>query len=132
MLGLHWRLFDFGHIDGDIKRAKGAHAEALANYRLTVLHASEEVEDSLTELIKREAQARILADGEDALTKAQTASRRAFEGGAVSIIEVLDADTRLLATRDARVRANAAATRAAISSFRALGGGWDVPPEKAP
>jgi len=132
MLGLHWRLFDFGHIDADIKRAKGAHAEALANYRLTVLHASEEVEDSLTELVKREAQAHILAQGEDALTKAQTASRRAFEGGAVSIIEVLDADTRLLATRDARVRANAAATRAAISSFRALGGGWDVPPEKAP
>ena len=132
MLGLHWRLFDFGHIDADIKRARGANAEALANYRLTVLHASEEVENSLTELVKREAQAQILAGGEEALTKAQTASQKAFEGGAVSLIEGLDADTRLLATRDARVRANAAATRAAISSFRALGGGWDVPSKKLP
>jgi len=125
VLGLRWRLFDFGHIDADIARARGANAEALAGYRLSVLHASEEVENSLTELVKREQQATILANGEDALAKAQEASRRAFEGGAVSLIEVLDADTRLLATRDAHVRANAAATRAAIASFRALGGGWD-------
>lgn len=125
VLGLHWRLFDFGHIDADIARARGANAEALAGYRLSVLHASEEVENSLTELVKREQQATILAAGEDALSKAQAASRRAFEGGAVSLIEVLDADTRLLATRDARVRANAAATRAAITSFSALGGGWN-------
>jgi outer membrane protein TolC len=42
----------------------------------------------------------------------------------VSLIEVLDADSRLLATRDARAQAQTEAARAAVASFRSLGGGW--------
>jgi outer membrane protein TolC len=37
---------------------------------------------------------------------------------------VLDADARLLAARDARAQADTEAARAAVRSFRALGGGW--------
>ena len=37
---------------------------------------------------------------------------------------VIDADTRLLNTRDARAQAQTQAARAAIASFKALGGGW--------
>ncbi len=40
--GLRWRLFDFGRIDADVARAKGANAEALAAYRKAVLHAAED------------------------------------------------------------------------------------------
>lgn len=42
----------------------------------------------------------------------------------MSLIEVLDADDRLLSARDRRVQAQSEATRAAIASFKALGGGW--------
>jgi NodT family efflux transporter outer membrane factor (OMF) lipoprotein len=125
--GLHWRLFDFGRVDAEIKAARGANAEALAAYRLSVLRASEDVEDSFSALVKREAQANVLAGGETALTRARDASEAAYKGGVVSLIEVLDADTRLLATRDQRAQAQAEAARAAIASFRALGGGWDAP-----
>jgi outer membrane protein TolC len=45
----------------------------------------------------------------------------------VSLIEVLDADRRLLETSDGAIQARAAATRGAIASFRALGGGWNPP-----
>jgi outer membrane protein TolC len=38
---------------------------------------------------------------------------------------------RLLENRDAEVQARAAAARAAVASFRALGGGWDAPREQA-
>jgi hypothetical protein len=43
-----------------------------------------------------------------------------------SLVEVPDADTRLLATRDARAVAKVAAARAGIDSFRALGGGREA------
>jgi NodT family efflux transporter outer membrane factor (OMF) lipoprotein len=127
VFGLRWRLFDFGRVEADIRAAKGKKAEALASYRLAVLRASEDVEDALTAVVKRQAQASILAGGEQSLAKAEVASEKAYQGGAVSLIEVLDANSRLLATRDAKVRAETESARAAIASFRALGGGWNAP-----
>jgi len=126
--GLRWRLFDFGRVDAEIKNARGRNAEALAAYRLSVLRASEDVENSFSALVNREQQQRTLIDGETALTRAQQASMAAYKGGVVSLIEVLDADTRLLATRDALAQARTESARAAVASFRSLGGGWNADP----
>jgi NodT family efflux transporter outer membrane factor (OMF) lipoprotein len=127
VLGLRWRLFDFARVDAEIASAKGANAEALAAYRLAVLRASQDVEDAFSSLLNREAQQVLLTRGEGALARAQASSLAAYKGGVVSLIEVLDADSRLLATRDARAQAQTEAARAAIASFRALGGGWQAP-----
>lgn len=126
-LGLRWRLFDFGRVDAQVAAARGVNAEALAAYRLAVMRASEDVENAFSALLNREEQAATLARGEAALSRAQAASLAAYRGGAVSLIEVLDADGRLLATRDARAQAQTEAARAAVASFRALGGGWEAP-----
>lgn len=123
-LGLRWRLFDFARVDAEIQAAKGRNAEALAAYRQTVLRASQDVEDAFSTLIRQEARADALAKGEASLLRAQQASLAAYKGGVVSLVEVLDADRRLLETRDGRIQARAAASRGAIASFRALGGGW--------
>lgn len=124
VFGLRWRLFDFGRVDGEIKAAQGRNAEALAAYRLTVLRASQDVEDAFSTLVQQEARATTLAHGETSLTRARTASFAAYKGGAASLIEVLDADRRLLETRDGAIQARAAASRGAVAAFRALGGGW--------
>jgi len=124
VLGLRWRLFDFGRVDAEIKAAKGRNAEVLAAYQQSVLRATADVEDSFSSLVKREDEARILVGGEQSLSKARSASELAYKAGAVSLIEVLDADARLLAARDARAKADTEAARAAVRSFRALGGGW--------
>ena len=126
VLGLRWRLFGFGRVDAEIANARGRNAEALAAYRLAVLRASEDVEDAFSALLRREAQEHMLAQGETALARAQTSSLAAYKGGVVSLIEVLDADTRLLATPDARAQAQTEAARAGVASFRALGGGWSA------
>ncbi len=127
-VGLRWRLFDFGRIGAEVAAAKGRKAEALAAYRLSVLRATQDVEDAFSTLVKREGQEAVLADGEQSLARARASSEAAYEGGVVSLIEVLDADSRLLATRDARAQAKTEAARAAIASFRALGGGWSPLP----
>ncbi|ANK13930.1 RND transporter [Erythrobacter neustonensis] len=124
-LGLRWRLFDFGRIDAEIKLAEGRNAEALAAYRQTVLRASEDVENALSLLLRQEAQAEALSAAEASLARAQTSSEAAYNAGFVSLIEVLDADRRLLETRDGLVQARAGASRGAIAAFRALGGGWE-------
>lgn len=127
VLGLRWRLFDFGRVDAEIKAAKGRNAEALAAYRLTVLRASQDVEDAFSTLVQQEARSGALAMGEVSLKRARDASLAAYKGGAASLIEVLDADRRLFETRDGAIQARAAAARGAIASFRALGGGWNPP-----
>lgn len=126
VLGLRWRLFDFGRVDAQIAAARGREAEALAAYRLAVLHATEEVENSFSALVKRESQVRILNQGESSLARARENSLTAYKGGVVSLIEVLNADGDLLQIRDAKAQAQTEAARAAIASFRALGGGWDA------
>jgi NodT family efflux transporter outer membrane factor (OMF) lipoprotein len=126
VLGLRWRLFDFGRVDAQISAARGGEAEALAAYRLAVLRATEEVENSFSALVKREAQVGILTRGESSLARARENSLAAYEGGVVSLVEVLIADGNLLQMRDEKAQAQTEVARAAIFSFRALGGGWDA------
>jgi len=126
VLGLRWRLFDFGRVDAEIAAARGREAEALAAYRLAVLRATEEVENSFSALVKREAQVGILTRGESSLARARENSLAAYKGGVVSLIEVLNADGNLLQMRDEKAQAQTEVARAAIFSFRALGGGWDA------
>jgi NodT family efflux transporter outer membrane factor (OMF) lipoprotein len=78
--GLRWRLFDFGRVDAEIKNARGQNAEALAAYRLSVLRASQDVEDAFSALLNREQQQHALVGGETALARAQQTSMAAYKG----------------------------------------------------
>ncbi len=131
VLGLRWRLFDFGRINAQIEQAKGQKAELLAAYRLAALHATEDVEDAFSALVKREEQAAVLTQGVDSLGRARTASFAAYKKGAVSLIEVLQADDSLLRASDERVQAQTESARAAVAAFKALGGGWQPPGSEA-
>ncbi|MTV37619.1 efflux transporter outer membrane subunit [Duganella radicis] len=131
VLGLRWRLFDFGRINAQIGQAKGQEAEALAAYRLAVLHAAEDVENAFSVLVKREDQAEILTQGVDSLGRARAASYAAYQNGVVSLIEVLQADENLLRAADAQAQAQTESARAAIAAFKALGGGWHPRPSEA-
>jgi NodT family efflux transporter outer membrane factor (OMF) lipoprotein len=122
--GLRWRLFDFGRIDADVARAKGANAEALAAYRKAVLRAAEDVENAVVTLTQVELQHHELSEEVDAHTRARDASEQAWQGGAVSLYEVLEEQRQLLASRDQMARVNADNARAAVATFRAAGGGW--------
>ncbi len=122
--GLRWRLFDFGKVDAEVAEARGVNAEALAKYRNSVLHAAEDLENSFTALVQLEAQNRELSDEIDALTKARDSSEEAYQGGAIALTDVLDADRQLLLAQDDQARTRADTARAAVSSYRALGGGW--------
>lgn len=124
VLGLRWRLFDFGRINAQIDQAKGQEAEALAAYRLSVLRATEDVENAFSALVNRENQTATLVKGEAALASARQSSFVAFRQGTASLIDVLHNDETLLQISDARAQEQTESARAAVAAFRALGGGW--------
>jgi NodT family efflux transporter outer membrane factor (OMF) lipoprotein len=123
--GLRWRLFDFGRVDAEVKQARGANAEALAGYRNSVLHAAEDVEDAFHALTQLEARQDDVVREIAALQRVRDRSQEAYQAGVIALTDLLDADRQLLVARDdlALTRENAA--RAAVGSFRALGGGWN-------
>ena len=122
--GLRWRLFDFGRVDAEVAQARGRKAEALAAYRGSVLKAAEDVEDAVSDLRQQQARADALAQEIDQLTLARNQAQQAYEGGVISLVEVRDADRDLLVASDQLVQAKAGAARAAVATYRALGGGW--------
>jgi NodT family efflux transporter outer membrane factor (OMF) lipoprotein len=126
VLGLRWRLFDFGRINAQIDQAKGQEAEMLAAYRQAALRATEDVENALSALVKREEQTLVLSQGVESLSRARGASFAAYQRGVVSLIEVLLADENVLRASDARVQAQTESARAAVAAFKALGGGWEA------
>lgn len=122
---LRWRLFDFGKVDAEVKQARGANAEALAEYRQAVLKAAEDVENAFMSLAQTDARRQELQDEVAALVRARDLSERSYKSGAITLTDVLDADRQLLSARDDLDSTRADAARAAVSVFRALGGGWD-------
>jgi outer membrane protein TolC len=122
--GLHWRLFDFGRVDAEVKQARGADAEALARYRQSVLRAAEDIENALMGLVESEGESRELIHEVDALTRARDASEDDYQAGAIALTDVLDSDRELLAAKDNLARARADTGRAGVAVFRALGAGW--------
>jgi NodT family efflux transporter outer membrane factor (OMF) lipoprotein len=121
---LRWRLFDFGKVNAEVGQARGAHAEALAQYRQAALKATEDVEDAVVTLSQTSARVQEL-DGEvSSLMRSRELSQRAYEAGAITLTDVLDADRQLLSARDDLDSSRADVARAAVRTFRALGGGW--------
>lgn len=122
--GLAGPLFSFGRVQADIEGNRGRRDEAVAKYRLAVLRAVGEVETSLVALARSRDRVRYLQASSSALERARSSARHAYAAGTVSLIEALDAERRLQIAQDGTLGAEADAARAAVSGFRAIGGGW--------
>jgi NodT family efflux transporter outer membrane factor (OMF) lipoprotein len=124
-LGLRWRLFDFGRIDAEVAGAKGQDAEAIALYRSSVLHATEDVENAFVQLSEGGHEVAALDRQVLALSRARAQAQSAYEGGAVALLDVFDADRALLEASDRLEQARAQEARASVAAIRALGGGYE-------
>lgn len=122
--GLRWRLFDFGRVDAEVKQARGANAEALIQYRKSVLRATEDVEDAFSALAESESRGREVSHEVSSLQRVKDLSEQSYKAGVIPLTDVLDADRQLLVAKDDLASTRETAARAAVSSFRALGGGW--------
>ncbi|MCE1170040.1 MAG: TolC family protein, partial [Azovibrio sp.] len=117
-------LFDGGARAAGVERANAAHEEAVANYRQAILQAFKEVEDNLAHL-------RILDGQNAAQDRAVSAAGRAaqlshirYREGAISYLDVLDADRSMLQQQRVAVTLDGERARATVNLVRALGGGW--------
>ncbi|WP_206241933.1 efflux transporter outer membrane subunit [Novosphingobium terrae] len=117
-------LFDGGRIKAGVARARAQWNESTATYRLTVLTAFQQVEDSLSDLHhlgdEDAAEHRAVANAEQA---AQLSMNR-YNKGASSYLDVVTAQTTELTARRKALQVETARLRAGVALVRALGGGW--------
>ena len=122
--GLRWRLFDFGLVDAEVVQAKGVMAEAMANYRQSMLRATEDVENAVATFALLNLQKDEIGSVVHAHERALKAAQDEYKEGAVGLIDVLDEDCQLLMAREELARIHANEARAVVGIFRAVGGGW--------
>ncbi len=102
-------------------QARGAQAEALAQYRQAALKAAEDVENALISLSQTEVHVAELQGEVDSLGRARDLSQRAYQAGSITLTDVLDADRQLLTARD-ELDANRANARRRPWAFSARWG----------
>ena len=124
LVGLRWRLFDFGAVAAEVKQARGASAEALLHYQSAALHAAEDVEDAFSLLVQSENRRNEILHEIAELQRVRDLSEESYAAGVIALTDVLDADRQLLAAKDDLAVARESAARASVGSYRALGGGW--------
>ena len=124
-------IFDGGTNAAALKASYASRDAALATYRQTVLHAVQEVEDSLSSqrYLRRENQR---------LDAAVAAERRVlnialdlYRDGATAYLDVTTAQEALLGQQRASLALLTRQLGASVNLFVALGGGWSSPEQVA-
>jgi multidrug efflux system outer membrane protein len=117
-------IFEGGALIAEIRRTKGARAEAEADYRGTILSALQNVDDALAAY--REAGLR-MTEANRLETAAHETARLAeerFAAGVTSFLEVLDSQRELYSAQLELSLAEQYRNQAAVDLYRSLGGGW--------
>ena len=120
-------IFDAGQNRANLRLARAAYDEMVANYRQTVLAAFADVEDNLSAQI-------LLADQSEAETAALQAARKQldiadnrYRAGLVTYLEVAVAQNTALGIERATVQLRGQQLVAAVALVKSLGGGWQEP-----
>jgi multidrug efflux system outer membrane protein len=111
-------------IKADYDAAVARHQAASLDYKQSVLVALREAEDGLTGLDflgrQEEAQNKAVVAAEKTLD----ISRKRFEAGLVSFLEVVDAERTLLSTQRQAASVRAQRLAVSVNLIKALGGSW--------
>jgi NodT family efflux transporter outer membrane factor (OMF) lipoprotein len=118
-------IYDGGRRDAVVKNATAQYNGTVADYRQAVLVAFQQVEDNLSALntLADEAQSQRLATQAAQLSLKLTTNR--FQAGAVSYLDVVQAQTIALTNERNEDQIQARRVDAALLLVKALGGGWD-------
>ena len=129
-----WTLFDGGAILSNIEVQKAIEEQVLITYQKAILTALQDVENALIAYTKEQENRKALTDAVTANRKALDLSTKLYIEGQTDFLNVLIAERSLYNSEDALVQATRTVSTNLVALYKALGGGWDLPPqtEKTP
>jgi len=75
-------------------------------------------------LAQSESRRSAIASELSSLQRVKDLSEQSYKAGVIPLTDVLDANRQLLIAKDDLASTREGAARAAVASFRAMGGGW--------
>ena len=124
-------IFDNGLKGGTLGEAKGRYQELAADYVKAVLQALSDVETALTQTSFDAQQEALEADAVARAQRSLDIVHAQMEAGTVDITTVLNTEATLFTDQDTLAQVRIARFLAQVSLFKAVGGGWSVPPRNA-
>ena len=118
-------IFHGGALRANVRVQEARQEQAIARYRLTVLNAFAEVEDSLVNVARERERLK-------SLESAVSSSRRALDlandlhlRGLIDFFQVLDAQRSNVLAESELARSETLLTSDTVALYKALGGGWE-------
>jgi outer membrane protein TolC len=127
---ISWNFPFNGAARARVRESEAVAQRSLAQFDGAVLTALKETEQALARAGGATERERKLASASTASADAARLSRLRFDYGSDSFLQLLDAERTDAAARAALAQAQADRASAQISVFKALGGGWDTPPDQ--
>jgi NodT family efflux transporter outer membrane factor (OMF) lipoprotein len=125
-------LFEGGRLEGGAEQATARQKELVETYRKTVLTAFQEVEDALTAVHAADMRASELRTAMTQARKAYDIAQKRYDVGTIDFQTLLDTQNALLSAEDNYAQARLARLQAAVTLYKALGGGWSENAAAAP
>jgi multidrug efflux system outer membrane protein len=117
-------VFTGGRVRAGVDQAWAVYRQSLAQYQKTVLTAYQEVEDQLAALRILAGEAQSTADAVADARQAETIALNRYRNGLVSYLDVVYAQTALLANQRTATQIGGQRMVATVVLIKALGGGW--------
>lgn len=119
-------IFDGGALRGQLHASEAGVAKAVADYRVSVVSALQDVEDSLSAAAQQRQVEIADQAAADAARKAATLADAQYRLGTIDFLTVLDTQRILYQAEDALMQTRLARLQASVSLFRAFGGGFGL------
>jgi len=121
-----WPILNYGRLKNNVRTQDARLEETIINYQNTVLEAAREVEDGLAGFIGAKSAAGYLGDSVKSAQHAVDLSMIQYREGATDYQRVLDSQKQLLAQQDQYTSAKGNIVLNLVSTYKALGGGWQI------
>ncbi|MGO4406996.1 efflux transporter outer membrane subunit [Bosea sp. RAF48] len=122
-------IFNGGELAAAVDAARAQRDRNDAAFRLTVLTALQDVEDSLVGLRQERIRLGSLSEAAQASTQAAQLSRALYTSGNASFLDVLEAQRTQFGAEEALIQSRVTLATQFIALNKALGGGWLRPVE---
>lgn len=119
-------IFNYGQITNQVRQQDAVFQQSIFNYQNIVLNAQKEVQDGIASYIESAKTLKSMTAANHAALTTVQLMRVRYEAGQVGYSEVLNAETSQLAVQSTLLNAEGNEPQAAVSLYRALGGGWQV------
>jgi NodT family efflux transporter outer membrane factor (OMF) lipoprotein len=110
-----------------VDQNQARYAELLNNYRQSIISSFRDVNDALVAYRKNAEQERLQMMAVQSARRAFQLTETQLRGGVVDLTTVLQVQTTLFTAENALVQVRLSRLQAAVSLYRALGGGWVKP-----